>query len=56
MELRERVAKTLTEVMEKDDHQVVLAVSHGAACAQFYREYEQYAKVLKKKDFIIVVF
>lgn len=51
MELRERVAKTLTEVMEKDDHQVVLAVSHGAACAQFYREYEQYAKVLKKERF-----
>ena len=37
LELRERMNKTLTEIMGKNDHQVVLAVSHGAACAQFYR-------------------
>lgn len=51
MELRERMVKTLTDIMNKDDHEVVLAVSHGAACAQFYRAFEQYAKVLKKERF-----
>lgn len=51
MELRERMSKTLTEIMEKEDHQVVLAVSHGAACAQFYRAWEKYAKVKKTERF-----
>ena len=45
LELRERMNKTLTEIMSNDDHQVVLAVSHGAACAQFYRAWEEHAKV-----------
>lgn len=49
MELRERVVNTLTEIMNKDDHEIVLAVSHGAACAQFYRAWEQYAKVIRKE-------
>lgn len=40
MELRERMNRTLTEIMEKEDHQVVLAVSHGAACRQFMRYWE----------------
>lgn len=51
MELRERMNRTLTDIMQKDDHKVVLAVSHGAACAQFYRAWEQYAKVIKKERF-----
>ena len=51
MELRERMVKTLTDIMNQDDHKVVLAVSHGAACAQFYRAFEQYAKVIKKERF-----
>ena len=51
MELRERMNQTLTEIMNKEGHQTVLAVSHGAACAQFYRAWEQYAKVLKKERF-----
>lgn len=51
LELRERMNKTLTEIMEKEDHQTVLAVSQGAACAQFYRAWEKYAKVLKKERF-----
>lgn len=49
MELRERMVNTLTEIMNKDDHEIVLAVSHGAACAQFYRAWEQYAKVIRKE-------
>ena len=48
---RERMNKTLTEIISKDDHQVVLAVSHGAACAQFYRAWEEHAKVKKTERF-----
>ena len=51
LELRERMNKTLTEIMNKNDHQVVLAVSHGAACAQFYRAWEEHAKVKKTERF-----
>lgn len=51
MEVRERMTQTLTEIMDKDEHQVVLAVSHGASCAQFYREWEMYAKVKKTERF-----
>ena len=51
LELRQRMNQTLTNLMENDDHHVVLAVSHGAACAQFYRAWEQYAKVIKKERF-----
>lgn len=51
MELRERMVKTLTDIMNKEDHQVVLVVSHGAALAQFYRAFEQYAKIIKKERF-----
>lgn len=51
MELRERMVKTLTDIMNKEDHQVVLAVSHGGALAQFYRAFEQYAKIIKKERF-----
>lgn len=31
----ERMSKTLTDIMEKDDHHNVLAVSHGGACYSF---------------------
>lgn len=51
MELRERISQTLTDIMNKEDHEIVLAVSHGAACAQFYKTWEQYAKVLKNERF-----
>ena len=51
LELRQRMNQTLTNLMENDDHHVVLAVSHGAACAQFYRAWEQYAKVIKKERY-----
>ena len=51
MELRERMNQTLTAIMNKEDHHIVLAVSHGAACAQFYRAWEEYAKVKKTERF-----
>lgn len=37
MEVRERMAKTLGEIMARPDHHCVLAVSHGAACRGFMR-------------------
>lgn len=51
VEFRKRVNQTLTEVMEKEDHEVVLAVSHGAVCGQFYRQWEKYSQVVKKERF-----
>lgn len=45
MEVRERMSRTLTEIMEREDHRVVLAVSHGGACRQFARAWEQYDQV-----------
>ena len=37
LEMRERVAKALLEIMQKEDHETVLAVSHGASCRGFMR-------------------
>lgn len=48
LELRERMVATLTQIMEKEDHHVVLAVSHGGAIAQFSLAFEKYAKVVRK--------
>ena len=47
-DLKERVNQTVIDIMNQPDHQKVLAVSHGAACAQFYRAWEQYAKVKRE--------
>ncbi len=40
IEVQERMNKTLSEIMNKDDHKVVLAVSHGGACFMFLRKWE----------------
>ena len=37
MELRERLFKTVRELMARPGHESVLMVSHGAACAQLLR-------------------
>lgn len=37
MDVRIRMEQTITAIMEEADHQQVLAVSHGAAIAQFFR-------------------
>mgnify|MGYP000213804974 FL=1 len=34
-DVQKRLRETLTEVMEKEDHQTVLAVSHAGACVSF---------------------
>ena len=36
--------KTLTEIMNKEDHETVLAVSHGGACFMFLRKWEDLSK------------
>lgn len=40
--------KTLTEIMEKEDHQSVLAVSHGGACFNFLRGVQDPNEELKR--------
>ncbi|MEG0593472.1 MAG: histidine phosphatase family protein, partial [Coprobacillus sp.] len=47
--MRQRVNDTLSEIMHKDDHQTVLAVSHGAACRGFMRYWEKNQKVDQKE-------
>ncbi|MGN0662766.1 MAG: histidine phosphatase family protein [Faecalibacterium sp.] len=49
MELRQRVADTLAEIMGREDHHTVLAVSHGASCRQFMRYWEKNQKVDQKE-------
>lgn len=39
-DVRKRMVDTLTEIMEKDDHETVLAVSHAGACLAFFEAWE----------------
>lgn len=45
LEMQQRVVSALHEIMEKDNHNCVLAVSHGAACRGFMRYWEKNQKV-----------
>lgn len=47
-EVRERVVKTLLEVMNKDGNNTVLAVSHAGACANFLSAWQDPEPILKK--------
>ena len=49
MELRDRVSSTLLEIMNKEEHEVVLAVSHGAACRGFMRKWAHTSDVDQKE-------
>ncbi len=49
MELRDRVSATLVEIMNKEQHEVVLAVSHGAACRGFMRKWAHTSDVDQKE-------
>ena len=40
--------KTITEIMNKDDHLCVLAVSHAGACAAFYNTVADYTTFRKE--------
>ena len=47
-QVRERMVKTCTEIMENEDHSVVLAVSHAGACLQFLTRWQNPEEELKK--------
>lgn len=47
-EVRDRMVNTCIEIMENEDHQVVLALSHGGACYHFLRAWQDPSKELKK--------
>lgn len=47
-DIRKRLCETCQEIMEKDDHQCVLAVSHSGACYHFMRSYVD-ANTLEKQ-------
>lgn len=49
LQLRQRVADTLSEIMKKDDHNCVLAVSHGASCRQFMRYWQHNTHVTQQE-------
>ncbi len=46
--VRDRMLKTLTDIMERDDHDSVLAVSHSGACFNFLRGIQDPMEELKK--------
>lgn len=48
-EVQKRVVKTITEIMENTKGDNVLVVSHGAACANFIRNFEEYNVAHYKK-------
>lgn len=45
MEFRERVSKTMLDMMQTEEKQIVLAVSHGASCRQFMRSWAHTSEV-----------
>ncbi|MBC1492577.1 histidine phosphatase family protein [Listeria booriae] len=47
MDFRARLLTTMEDMMSQSDHDTVLAVSHGAACAQFARHWEGTSKIGK---------
>lgn len=47
MDFRARLVETMDAMMRQENHDVVLAVSHGAACAQFARNWEKTSKIGK---------
>lgn len=49
-DFQERVSSTLTEIMRKENHETVLAVSHGASLGQFIKKWEHNG-TLKYGDF-----
>jgi len=49
LEMRQRIAETLLEIMNRNDHHIVLAVSHGAACRGFMRYWEKNQKINQKE-------
>ena len=47
-QVRERMVNTCTDIMENDNHNTVLAVSHGGACFNFLSHWQDPSEILKK--------
>ncbi len=47
-EVQKRMVETCTKIMEQDDHQTVLAVSHAGACYHFLRAWQDPAEEFAK--------
>lgn len=47
-QVKERMVKTCTEIMEKEGHNTVLAVSHAGACFNFLSHWQDPLIELKK--------
>lgn len=47
MDFRVRLVETMESMMNQENHDTVLAVSHGAACAQFARNWENRSEIGK---------
>lgn len=47
-EVKERMVKTCTEIMEKEGNNTVLAVSHAGACVNFLSHWQDPSEVMKK--------
>lgn len=45
---KNRMVQTLTALMEKENHQCVLVISHGGACFNFLRAWQDPSEELKK--------
>lgn len=45
---RDRMVQTLTQIMDKEDHNQVLAISHGGACFNFLRAWQDPSEELEK--------
>ena len=55
-EVRNRLVNTLTEVMNKENHEIVLAVSHAGASMQFFSAFNDQTLFLTLEDLLIAVF
>ena len=44
-EFQDRISQALLEIMQKEDHHVVLVASHGAVCGSFMRKWLATSKV-----------
>lgn len=48
VQVQQRMNQTLTEIMEKPDHNRVLVVSHGGACFAFLKKWLSYEEIQKQ--------
>ena len=55
-DVQKRLKETLTDVMDKEDHQTVLALSHAGACMCFLSTVIDPEEILKVEALLIVVY